>query len=98
MDDPLVQAIAAVVHSAEGRAVCEQAVAEGQPAIAGVDPLIADRLGVDYGAHNMTTNAAGWLVAELMRGLGYRSLGKAGKTPKGCVAGSGTLWEPKPRA
>lgn len=98
MDDPLVQAIAAVVQSTEGREACERAVAEGHPAIAGVDPLIADRLGVDYGAHNMTTNSAGFLVAEMMRSLGYRALGRKGKTPPGSVAGSGEMWEPSSRA
>ena len=33
-----------------------------------------------------------YLVAELMRRLGYKMVDKVGPTPKGCVAMSGELW------
>ncbi len=91
-DDPLVQAMEAIVQSPEARAECIKAVEDGWPAIAGVDPMLAEVLGVDYGKHNMTTHWAGHLVADLMRSLGYRMVGKMGATPKGCVARSGELW------
>lgn len=91
-DDSLVLAMEAIVQSPEGRAGCIEAVENGWPAIAGVDPMLADALGVDYGKHNMTTHWAGHLVADLPRSLGYRMFGKMGATPKGCVARSGELW------
>lgn len=55
--------------------------------------MLAKAFTVDYGKHNMTTNTAGHLVAELMRRLGYKMMNKVGPTPKGCVAMSGELWE-----
>ncbi len=94
-DDPLALAMADVVRSEECKKACIKAVEEGWPAIAGVDPYLAEKFGVDYGKHNMTTNLAGHLVAEVMRSLGYRMIGKMGPTPKGCVARSGELWEKK---
>ena len=93
LDDPLVQAMETIVNSPEGKAACIKAVEDGWPPIAGVDPLLAQAFTVDYGKHNMTTNAAGHLVANLMRSLGYEMVGKTGPTPDGCVAMSGELWE-----
>ncbi len=74
---------------------CIKTVEEGWPANTGVDSYLAEKFGMDYGKHNMTTNLAGHLVAEVMRSLGYRMIGKMGPTPKGCVARSGELWEKK---
>ena len=81
-----------IVFSKEGRAAAVSATEEGLPALAGVDPLIARALTVDYGKHNMTTATAGEIVAHLMRHLGYREAGRSGKMPAGCVAQSGMLW------
>ena len=94
MDDPLVQAIYRIVHSDEGRAAAFEAAEEGLPALAGVDPLLAEALGVDYGKHNMTTHTAGAFVAEVMRSMGYRDTGQS-PTPEGCIAKSGQLWKRK---
>ena len=95
MDDPLVQAIYRIVHSDEGRAAAFEAAAEGRPALAGIDPLLAEALGVDYGKHNMTTSTAGDLVAKLMRDSGYKEAGRQMPLPEGCVAKTGQLWERK---
>lgn len=93
LDDPLVRRIHEIVNSPEGKAACIRAVDAGHPALGGVDPLIAEKLGSQYGAHNMSTNAAGWIVADLMRALGYRKQGKSASTPEGSVARSGELWK-----
>ena len=87
----------AIVFSNEGRAAAVRATGEGLLALAGVDPLIASALTVDYGKHNMTTGTAGEIVAHLMRHLGYREAGRSAKMPAGCVAQSGMLWERKSR-
>ena len=92
LDHPLVQAMEIIINSDEGKAACVKAVEEGWPPIAGVDPMLAKAFTVDYGKHNMTTNTAGHLVAELMRRLGYNMMDKVGPTPKGCIAQSGELW------
>ncbi len=92
MDAPLVSAMEAVIQPPECRIACVKAVEQGLPAIAGADPLLAVKFGADYGKHNMTTNIAGHLVANLMRSLGFHMVGKVAGTPKGCVAQSGELW------
>ena len=92
MDDPLCVAMRAVVYSSEGEAACIRATEEGWPAIAGVDPLLAERFGVDYGKHNMTTHWAGRFVADVMARRGHHQIGRMAETPKGCVARSGEMY------
>ena len=94
-DDPLVQAMEAIINSPEGKAACIKATEDGWPAIAGIDAMLAEAFNVDYGKHNMTTNWAGHIVANLMRRSGYQMVGKVVSTPKGCIAQSGELWESK---
>ena len=95
LDDPVVVKMGEIIFSADGRAAAVKATSEDLPALAGVDPLIAEALGVDYGKHNMTTHTAGALVADLMRHMGYVELGRSAKTPPGCVAKSGQVWRKK---
>jgi hypothetical protein len=91
-DNPLTIAIYDVVFSVEGRAAAVDAVEKGFPPLAGVDPLLLNRLGVDYGPHNMTTSWAGSMIAQLMRSLGYKQGGGNSPLPAGCVARTGQKW------
>jgi hypothetical protein len=91
-DDPLSIAIYDVVHSAPGRQAVIDAIEKGLPPLAGIDPLLLDKLGVDYGAHNMTTATAGSIIAELMRSLGYKEAGTSRPLPPGSVAKTGQMW------
>jgi hypothetical protein len=91
-DDPLTIAIYDVVFSKEGRAAAVKAVENGLPPLAGIDPLLLEKLGVDYGAHNKTTATAGGLIAELMRSLGYKETGKSAPLRVGSVAKTGQMW------
>lgn len=93
LDDPLVRAMEIIINSPEGKDACVTAIEDGWPPIAGVDSMLANEFTVDYGSHNMTTNRAGHLVAELMRKLGYKMVGKTGPTPETCIAKTGELWE-----
>ena len=95
LDDPLCSAMRAVVYSSEGEAACIRATAEGWPAIAGVDPLLADKFGAAYGKHNMTTHWAGRFVSDVMAGCGYRQIGKMSDTPENSVARSGEMYSRK---
>jgi hypothetical protein len=52
----------------------------------GVDPILALRLGVDYGPHNQGTMEAGYWVAEMMHSKGYKNSGKKGALSPSCVA------------
>lgn len=93
LDDPLCLKIAEIVNSSAGVDAMREATDQGMPALAGVDPMVAAVLGADYGRHNMTTATAGSFVAERMRRLGYRDIGKKAKLPNGCVAKTGALFE-----
>jgi hypothetical protein len=95
LDDPLAIAIYDVVFSREGRAAAVNAVEGGLPPLAGIDPLLSEKLGVDYGAHNMTTATAGGFIAQLMRSLGYKEVGKNAPLPAGSVAKTGQVWSKK---
>jgi hypothetical protein len=64
------------INSPEGRAGAVKATKDGEPALAGVEPLIRAALGVDYGPHNWMTVIAGSMVGEMMQSLGYRKVGR----------------------
>jgi hypothetical protein len=91
-DDPITIKIWEIVE--ENAAAMIEATDKGLPAICGVDRLLSEALGVDYGGHNMATATAGSMVAERMRQLGYKNSGKKGKMPKGSVAKTAEIFVP----
>ena len=96
-EHPLVWGMEKIVNSDEARSACRKAVENGFPALAGVDPMLAEAFPGDYGKHNQTTLWVGHLVAEIMRDMGFRELNKQGKMPDGCVARTGMMWDRKVR-
>ena len=62
----------AVIESPEGQAACLKATADGLPALAGVEPMIVERMGSRYGQIGMTTVTAGSIVGELMLSKGFK--------------------------
>jgi hypothetical protein len=91
LDDPIALKMDEIITSSEGRAACIKATRDGLPALAGVDGMINQALGVDYGSKNMGTHTAGWFVGELMRSLGY-VLTERRKMPVGSVAKTAAFW------
>lgn len=91
LDDAIGRAMHKIIFSKEGKAAAFKATEEGQPALAGVDPMLKSALGSDYGSHNEATIQAGYLVANLMRQEGYQD-GPSKPLPIGCVAMSGMLF------
>ncbi|HXQ47266.1 MAG TPA: hypothetical protein VN806_11665 [Caulobacteraceae bacterium] len=91
---PIIREIEDVARSTAGRSAAKGAADDGLPALAGVDPLIQERLGQDYGGRD-TTNWAGSLVAEVMDELGYKPTGKKRPMPPGCVAKTAELFVKK---
>ena len=85
-DSPITMLIWEIANSPEGVSAMRQAIDDGHPPMAGVDPLLAEALGVDYGGHNTATATAGDIVAQKMRSLGYKDTGKSGKLPTYCIA------------
>lgn len=94
MDDPVYLRMEEIVWSREGRAAAIAATDQGLPAMAGVDPLLQADLGTQYNAESMGTMNAGFIVAELMRHLGYVDAGP-GKLPANCVAKTAMTWRPR---
>jgi hypothetical protein len=91
-DDPVTLEIWRIVN--ENSTAMIEATEKGLPAICGVDRLLSEALGVDYGGHNMATATAGSMVAERMRQLGYRNSGKKGKMPPGSIAKTAEIFVP----
>ena len=88
LDSPIGKAIERLIFSAEGRTAALRAVQEGLPPLAALDPLLQEALGADYGPHNEATIQAGYLIANLMRQLGFEASGP-GRLPTNCVARTG---------
>lgn len=93
-NDPISIKMTEIIFSPEGKAAAIDATKQGLPALAGVDPMLAAALGVDYGPHNSGTINAGYLVAEMMRTQGYKLTGRKGKLPSNCVAKTGEIYVP----
>jgi hypothetical protein len=92
-DHPVIIRIREIVESLEGRAAAKAAADNGLPALAGVDPIIRDALGAQYGPYE-TTHWAGWYVAQEMRALGYDHSGQR-SLPPGSVAKTGAYFTAK---
>lgn len=91
MSDPRVLEMRDIIESPEGRISCEQATADGLPALAGVEPTLRERMGDRYGAFSQITITAGSIVGELMRSLGYEIISQK-PMPEGSVAQTATVW------
>ena len=74
----------AICRSEAGVAAAIAAARAGEAPMAGVDPLLAERLGAEYGQRDSTT-WAGAFVAEEMEAASWRRHGRK-KLPDGCVA------------
>ncbi len=80
----VVQAIEKLVRSEAGVQAAVQAAEGGEAPMAGVDPLLQEAVGPDYG-HRDTTVWAGWAVKEEMEAVGWRHEGRK-KLPANCKA------------
>lgn len=92
LDDVIGKRISKIVFSEEGRLASIGAHEAGLPPLAGVDPILLRELGDDYGPQNEATSQAGYLVANLMRQLGYDDAGQVALPPN-CVAKTGKLFK-----
>jgi hypothetical protein len=93
-DQAIYKVVEQLVNSAEGIKRAVRATNAGQPALAGVDPLLRQELGWEYVRANNGTWWAGFAVGHVMREMGFVEAG-TGKCPSDCVAGEGIVWKPK---
>jgi hypothetical protein len=94
MSDPSYLEMEAIAWSPEGRKVLVEAADKGLPALAGIEHLFVKALGNRYHPHDGGTVNAGFIVAEVMRHLGYVEDGQ-GKMPSDCVAKTAMRWKPR---
>lgn len=92
LDDPVFREMQEIVWSARARQAALEAVANGQPALAGVDPILQEVMGNRYGRTAQGTMNAGSLVAEVMRHAGYEKDGE-GPLPATCIARTAAMWK-----
>jgi hypothetical protein len=89
---PIHMRIAEIAWSTEGRQAALASMQAGWPAVAGVDRILQRELGEEYGYQDRLTMAAGMMVGEVMRHLGYRPT-TSGPMPPGCVGKTGMRWK-----
>ena len=96
------ETIRRTVNSYEAAKLILESIDKNLPAIEGVDRILQEKLGENYGSHNKSTNYVGRICAEFLRELGLvrkdhlrdgDGKGRADTTP-GCVARYGTTWQP----
>ena len=80
----VIHTIEQVCRSDDGVNAAISAAEQGEAPMAGVDPLLVDALGPEYG-HRDTTSWAGTFVAEEMEAAGWKRQGRK-SLPQGCVA------------
>jgi len=92
MTDPEYLEMERITWSKEGKAAAIEATDSGLPALAGVERFFVRALGVRYRPQDDGTVNAGFIVAGLMRHLGYVEAGQ-GKMPEGSVAKTAMKWK-----
>ena len=88
----LIHEMEQICRSAEGNEAALTAARAGQAPMAGVDPVLRDRLGPEYGQRD-STSWAGTLVGEEMEALGWKRHGRKA-LPFGCVAKTAAFYLP----
>jgi hypothetical protein len=96
MSDPAYLEMEAIAWSENGRKSAVEATEKGLPALAGVEPLIIASLGNRYQPHDGGTVNAGYIVAAVMRHMGFVDDGQ-GPMPDGSVAKTAMKWKRRQR-
>ncbi|MBC8130717.1 MAG: hypothetical protein H7Y08_10405 [Rhizobiaceae bacterium] len=94
--DAVSEKIAGIAFSADATKAMEDAIRNGLPPMAALDPMLIEALGEDYGTHNSSTTTAGRIAAERMIQRGYQKTGKKQKLPADCRAKTADVLEKAP--
>lgn len=90
-EHPIIQRMEEVIRSSIARHAAINASDNGLPALAGIDAMLAEALGANYGEHD-TTSWAGTLTAEVMEEAGYVQTRKKAM-PLDCVAKTAAFFQ-----
>ena len=96
MSDPAYLEMETIAWSDNGRKAAVEASEKGLPALAGVEPLLIKSLGNRYQPHDGGTLNAGYVVAAVMRHMGFVE-DRQGTMPDGSVAKTAMKWKRRPR-
>jgi len=91
---PKFRAIKAIIDSDEGQKTAMAAVDAGISPLCALDKLIREII-VGYSPAGYNTHDAGWIIADMMREMGYEEAGEAKCYDLESVAKSGKLWKMK---
>jgi hypothetical protein len=91
-DDPILTVMREIIASREARSAAIEATLDGLPAVAGVDTMFHEALGLDYRRNDAALATAHALTAELMTGLGYAEAGRK-DLPNRYVLREGVFWK-----
>ncbi len=89
--EPMFLLMKDIVFSYTGVRAAVQATNRNEPAACAVDSLLREMIGDAYGRDCSNVRTCGWLVQELMDGLGYVESVHA-KCPQGGGIGTAALW------
>jgi hypothetical protein len=95
LDSPLGKLMNAIIHEPNTVAKAITATQSGLPAMAGVEPVLLERLGLLYEKRYEASVQAGYLVAKMMNKHGYHQTGKKGKMPPGSIAQTAEIYAAK---
>lgn len=91
-DDPVMATMREIAATREARSACIEATLDGLPAVAGLDTLFHQALGLDYRRNDAALSTAQVLAADLMKGLGYVEAGRK-ELPNRYVLRDGVFWK-----
>ena len=89
---PVGKLLIRLVNSPVGVAGAIDATARGLPALAGIEPLLIDSLGVSYSRRMDASTQAGSVIGKMMNRLGHHRTGKKGPMPEGSIAATAEIY------
>lgn len=92
LDSPVGKLLVRLVNSPDAVRGAVEATQQGRPALAGIEPLLVERMGLSYSQRYEATVQAGYVVARMMERLGHKRSGKKGPMPDGSVATSAEIY------
>lgn len=95
LDEPFGKLMASIVNSELAVQAATVATTEGWPAMAGVEPILVEHLGLSYSKRYEANIQAGYLVGMMMDRLGFPRSRPDEPMPPGSLAATGIVFSAK---